>query len=323
MQITNNSVLIAILALFLFVPLVACRQQGNTAADSVQATAVSVVESEQSSMLQTLESRWIIGADEARSQIEQGATVLDARTGIHFGKIKGAVPISWKTFSPTDPATRGNLLEDDTQLREQLEALGISNSKPVVVFGNAPRGWGEDGRIVWMLRSLGHTQAVMVDGGYQALIDAGVNATVLSEETNNRFEVRRNSRWSITKEALKSQLGSNNLVVIDTRELREFAGSTPYGEQRGGHIPGAIHLYFKDFLDDDGKLLPQQTILNKLETLSISTDQQIVVYCTGGIRSGWLVAVLTTLGFQVQNYAGSMWEWSAAPADDYPLETSQ
>ncbi|MGD1866223.1 MAG: sulfurtransferase [Phormidesmis sp.] len=322
MQITNNSVLLTVLAIFLCIPLLACRQQVNTTADSVQAAAVSVTKSERV-VPQSLINQWVVSADEAKSLIAQGATVLDTRGGLHFGSIEGAVPINWKDFSATEPTARGNLLTNDAELSERLHAHNISTDRPVVVFGNPPRGWGEEGRIVWMLRSLGHTQAVIVDGGFQALTESETPLPTVISASDSRFEIRRNNQWNIEKETLKSQLNANNLVIIDTREPREFAGSTPYGEQRGGHIPGAIHLYFKNLLDSDGKLLPQQTILSKLEDLSITPDKQIVVYCTGGIRSGWLVAVLTSLGFQAQNYAGSMWEWSAAPESEYPLTTSQ
>lgn len=325
MQLTNHPVLIAILAIFLCVPLVTCRQQVNTTASAVQAASVPVIAAEQVETPQRLETRWVVSADEARSLIAQGATVLDTRTGLHFGQIEGAISINWKDFSPTESTTRGNLLASDTELGKRLQGLGISTERPVVVFGNPPRGWGEDGRIVWMLRSLGHTQAVIVDGGFRALEAASeITPTASTESTtasNSRFTIQRNHQWSIEKEALQSQLSNDNLIIIDTREPREFAGSTPYGEQRGGHIPGAVHLYFKDLLDSDGKLLPQQTIINQLQALNITPETQVVVYCTGGIRSGWLVAVLTTLGFQAQNYAGSMWEWSAAPASEYPLET--
>ena len=161
----------------------------------------------------------------------------------------------------------------------------------------------------------------MVDGGFQALIHAGVplRGWANPSPSNGDFIVNRNVAWDIQRDQFKAQLGSDNLVVIDTREPREFAGETPYGEERGGHIPGGINLYFKDFLTDEGKLLPQREILAKLQSHGITTDTQVVVYCTGGIRSGWLASVLVTLGFQVKNYAGSMWEWSAAPAEEFVL----
>lgn len=268
---------------------------------------------------QSLEQRWIVSGSEAKQLIDQGATVLDTRK-LALTRLQGAIYVNWKQFSPKDAVTQGRLLDDDQELTQKLQYLGISSQKPVVVFANPPGGWGEDGRIVWMLRTLGHTQAVMVDGGFDALVEAGIPAVFGKQPAavTGDFVVNRQSDWEIQRDELKASLG--DVLALDTREFREFEGHTPYGEKRGGHVPGAIHLYFKELLDEDGYLLPTQEIRARLEHLGIMPETQIVVYCTGGIRSGWLASVLVTLNYPVRNYAGSMWEWSAAPAENYPLE---
>ncbi|NEZ64086.1 hypothetical protein D0962_15030 [Leptolyngbyaceae cyanobacterium CCMR0082] len=290
-------------------------ERNNLFSETIKATVTAP------ELAASLENRWIISAPEAKRLIDQGATLLDTRK-LALTRLQGAVYVDWRQFSPQQATTRGKLLEQDALLTQQLQQMGISKDRPVVVFANPPGGWGEDGRIVWMLRTLGHAQVAMVDGGFDALVDAGVS---VQQGTNNAppsgdFVVERNVTWEIQQEQLKAELGNDNLVVIDTREAREFAGKTPYGEQRGGHVPGAINLYFKEFLGQDGKLLSQDDIHAKLLDAGITPDSQIVVYCTGGIRSGWLASVLVTLDYQVKNYAGSMWEWSASPADSYPLE---
>jgi len=275
------------------------------------------------------EQRWFISAPEAQQLVSQGATLLDGR-GAKLGqaRLPGAQTVSWEQFSPkTDPG-RGRLLADDALLSEKLQALGFSAARPVVVVGDPLRGWGEEGRIVWMLRTLGHPKAVMVDGGVAALEQAGFTASALAMEgPGGDFVVQRRATWDIQRAALKAQLDAaqsemaqaTRPILVDTREAREFAGQTPYGERRGGHLPGAVHLHFKTLLAPDGKLLPEAAIAQKLTQLGITRDRPIIVYCTGGIRSGWLAAVLISQGYAVQNYAGSMWEWSAAPADQYPL----
>lgn len=275
---------------------------------------------ETSGFEKTLQQRWVISAAEAKQLIDQGATLLDTRK-LALTRLPGAVYVDWRQFSPQDSVNRGKLLAQDDLLTQRLQAMGISRQTPVVVFANPPSGWGEDGRIVWMLRTLGHSQVAMVDGGLDALLEAGVSVDQKENSTPGDFVVERSAVWEIQKNQLKARLSQENLMVVDTREEREFAGKTPYGEQRGGHVPGAVNLYFKEFLGADGKLLSSDVIKTKLESAGITPDTQVVVYCTGGIRSGWLAAVLVTLGYDVQNYAGSMWEWSAGPADTYPLET--
>lgn len=266
-----------------------------------------------------LEQTWIVSAPEAKTLIEQGATLLDARGNQWFGinRLPGSVSVRWQDFSPQPKPQKGNLLDSDSVLAQKLRKLGISPNRPVVVFANPPHGWGEDGRIVWMLRTLGHQQAVMVDGGYAAL--APENLSPSDPPKMGHFAIQRNASWQIQQEALKASLKKTNLVIIDTRTPQEYAGATPHGEHRSGHLPGAVSLHFRDLLTPQGMLLPQAEILAKLQRMGITKDKQIVAYCTGGIRSGWLTVVLADLGFQVKNYAGSMWEWSAGPPQEYPL----
>jgi thiosulfate/3-mercaptopyruvate sulfurtransferase len=177
-----------------------------------------------------------------------------------------------------------------------------------------------------MFRTLGHQSTAFVDGGHQALIQAGCPITwELTQPSLGDFVVQRNDLWSIQRDELKANLiakpATHNFIAIDTRSPQEFAGATPYGERRGGHVPSALPFYFKDLKDANGYLLKSEQIIAKLNQLRIERDTPIAAYCTGGIRSAFFVAVLADLGFtNVKNYAGSMWEWSASEAANYPLE---
>ncbi len=272
---------------------------------------------------QALDRQWIVSTQQAQVLLKNGATLLDARSLklLPWKGLPGATAVNWQDFSQPHPPTRGNLLEDDAILTQKLQAIGIFQDKPVVVAIDPKTGWGEDGRIVWMLRTLGHQKAVLVDGGYRALIQAGVSTefSLTSKPPKGDFVVKRRSDWIISRDQLRSRLTQQDLVIIDTRETREYAGETPYGEQRGGHIRGAIHLYYQDWFDQNGMLLSREAILNQLAQNEITPQTEIVAYCTGGVRSAWLTTVLVDLGFHAKNYAGSMWEWSASPAENYPL----
>lgn len=272
---------------------------------------------------------WVVTPTAAKALIDQGATILDARgtKGLNSRTLEGAVAVTWQQFSQSDRPNKGKLLEEDAALSQKLQQVGISNSQPVVVVADPVQGWGEEGRIVWMLRTLGHQQAVMVDGGYQALVNAGVPVSrkvATASETPGDFIVNRTDEWEIERDQLQDVLTEKNrekLVILDVRERREYDGQTPYGEQRGGHVPGAVHLHYKDLLDAEGRLLSRAAILAKLAEQGITPDAEIVTYCTAGIRSGWVTSVLTDLGFRAKNYAGSMWEWTSAAAEQYPLVT--
>ena len=325
-----------LMLLLLPLMLAGCRNTLELSPNSPAETSVTLVEPQPSI---DFTQKWIITAEEARSLLPQ-ARLLDARgksplnNPLSPSSIDGAIAVTWQQFSEPQAPHRGNLLQDPAELGKRLQAVGIDRDRPVIVFGDPSKGWGEEGRIVWMLRSLGHQQAVLVDGGYGALKSAGLTAgkAIAIAPTAGDFVPQAQGDWQIDQEALQVAIAepasgsipthSTNLALIDTREPREFAGATPYGESRGGHLPGAVNLHFAQLLDEQGYLLPKTEIRDRLTALGITPDQSIVAYCTGGIRSGWLTAVLFELGYDVKNYAGSMWEWSAGNAEEFPLEKS-
>ena len=293
-----------------------------------QTNSVAIPSSEFSlkgSGVQNLEKQWVVSAEQARQLLAAGATLLDARPRRLQRRrpLPGAIPVSWKEFSQPKQPWRGKLLEDDRLLTEKIQAIGVFQEVPVLVFGDTAKGWGEEGRIVWMLRSLGHKKTVLIDGGERNSAITAIQATnkgTSPPPQRGDFVVKRVGNWQIEREELRASLAKNNLVVIDAREKREYFGKTPYGESRGGRIPGAIHLYYKDLLAKNGLLLSREEIVAKLEQKGIRPTAEIAIYCTGGVRSAWLTSVLADLGYKVKNYPGSMWEWSAGSPESYPLE---
>lgn len=266
--------------------------------------------------------QWVIDGPKALELIAAGAVVLDTR-GDDLKKespLEGAQNAIWQDFTNADLPVKGKLLDDEAALTHKLQALGISKDKPVIAVADSVKGWGEDGRIVWTLRTLGHTQAYLVDGGIAAIASGGA-PKIAAVTAPGDFVVARTDKYEIKKEELAKDIGKSDIVILDTREPREYAGETPYGETRGGHVPGAKHIFYKDLVGADGKILPADQLKGKLQSLGVKDDTQIVSYCTGGIRSGFVTAVLNNFGYKARNYAGSMWEWSAQPADQYPLVT--
>lgn len=267
------------------------------------------------------ERDWIVTPKAAYELIEQGALVLDARDADlkkKQGALANAVPVVWQDLSEPNLPIKGRLIGDAKELTKRFQALGVSTNRPVVVVADPINGWGEDGRIAWELRTLGHPKVVIADGGLPAIQKEGP-LHIQPAKVPGDFVPATTSKWEIRKEELKDRLDKKNLVILDVREPREYEGKTPYGESRGGHVPGAQHIWYKDFIAKDGKLLPRAEIERILASKGVTRDIEVAAYCTGGIRSGWFTGLLNDLGYKARNYAGSMWEWSAQPAAEYPL----
>ena len=215
---------------------------------------------------------WVVEADRAAELVEGGATVLDARGKSAFvaKHIEGAQRAPWQAFSKAKKSERGELLGPKV-VQAKLRALGVSEDRPVLVVGDPKGGWGEEGRIVWMLRTLGHTSSAMVDGGHAALVAAGAPTArgPARPATPGTFTASPTSRYRADAQGLRRAMDEEGVVIIDTREAREYAGKTPYGESRGGHVPGAVHLHYSELLGPDGRLLPAAKIRARLQKLGV------------------------------------------------------
>lgn len=264
---------------------------------------------------------WVLPADRARELVAKGALVIDARGEAlrHARPLAGAVPFAWQRLSHPNP-DKGRLLDDEKALALILSGIGLRNDTAAIVVADSIGGGGEDGRIVWALRTLGHTGSALIDGGIHAFLQDGA-PEIIAQSIPGTFAVRRTHQWEISREQMRATLGAANAIFLYVRERREYEGETPYGESRGGHVPGAKHLYYRDLIRPDGRLVDRSELAERLTDLAIAGNSEIVAYCTGGVRAGFVTAILNAFGYRARNYAGSMWQWAADDEELFPLVT--
>lgn len=276
------------------------------------------VEESTEETVEFVDTSYIVDADWLNENLgNENILILDARGADAYNKghIPGAIAVMWQNFADmsgtqADNPNWGTVLKAE-ELSKKLSELGISADKEIVVYTTTDGGWGEDGRIVWMLRRAGFENARMLDGGFDYWKAKGyevskeavepnpteVNITKLSDDTN------------IETEELANRLGE--LVIIDARSKKEYEGAQNYGEARGGHIPGAINIPFTEFLNKDGTLKTAKEIKAILDSNGIDKDDEIVTYCTAGIRSAHMQIILDMMGYNARNYDASFYVWAA------------
>lgn len=247
-------------------------------------------------LLRPAAAQWIVTPSEAAALVVNGATVLDTRGRLQYfsGHIPGAVRVNWRI------GTVGGLLSgklgNPSAAAAAFEALGVDADRPVLVVGAWDKGWGEEGRIAWDLAYLGHPAVSVLEGGMLAW--DGLTSLSLPAPTRGRFPAKPREALRATATSIRA----GGATVVDVREREEFEGATPYGEARGGHIPGA-------------KSLPWRSLLSGV-TPGVPAEAPLVVYCTGGVRSAMAWLWLTDRGYTVANYDGSWWEWAREAVSD-------
>lgn len=256
-----------------------------------------------------------IGPEAAAKQVANEPTVIiDARgSSADAPYLPNAVVLDW--IALRDGWGRTGRLDDDiTKLDAAVEAAGVSNDSNVLVYGAMAQGFGEEGRIWWMLRYLGVERVMILDGGVQAWMQLDLPSSrhpakdVPPGKLSVRLQPELRSEWRATDKAR----ASIHDRVIDVRSPEEYLGATPYWAKRGGHIPGAVHVDWRGLVGTNGRLRPADQIRRRLALLGARTDTRIITYCTGGVRSAFAMAALAHAGFtEISNYDGSWYDWSS------------
>lgn len=262
---------------------------------------------------------YLVTADYAKEHVgDENVLFVDCRGAdkAKKGTIAGAVATTWQELCTCDDSYGaqgdegwGKIPEAD-DLAKRLGALGMTKDKELILLGETTTGWGDDGRVLWELVAAGYTDVKMVDGGIHALVDAGAETQKGASDPvaeDVRIDSIDNTHVMETEELLNNY---ENYVIVDVRTDEEYNGATKYKEKKGGHLPGAIHIRYTDLFREDGTLVSQADIEKMFGDAGISKEDNIVTYCTGGIRSAYVQLVLEMAGYEnTWNYDQSYWRW--------------
>jgi thiosulfate/3-mercaptopyruvate sulfurtransferase len=259
---------------------------------------------------------------------EHQKVVVDTRSSWKFliSHIPGAINFGdWQEFTHEVNGVKGLLKEDKSFIANKLGPLGFSSDKTIVIYGESNDPWRTDGRFFWMFERYGFQKVALLDGGIDSWkqadkkIQRGQQHSTLQSSLTAK-NINLNSQVVADKLLIKKVLSDKNFKIIDNRIRKEFDGTTPYGSPRGGHIPNAIHIHWPEFFQTNGNLKTLPALNSLLDLNKIHPDQEIIVYCTGGVRSAMAYFVFRYMGYKVRNYDGSWWDWSQS---SLPIEVNR
>lgn len=212
-----------------------------------------------------------------------------------------------------------HMFPDEAGFAAGIGALGISNADTVVVYDAG--GWVAAPRAWWMLRSFGHADVRVLDGGLQAWraegrpLESGAATPkpAAFAATLDRGHLR-------SRQQMIDNLNSRAAQVVDARPAPRFAGSVPEPRPglRAGHIPGSRNLPYGLLFDAaTGRMRPLDELREAFASAGVDLAAPIVTSCGSGVSAAVLTLALYRLGVRGSAlYDGSWAEWGMTDGPD-------
>lgn len=199
------------------------------------------------------------------------------------GHIPGAVnPVDHYYKTSLDDRTH---IQGPEQFARTMSDLGVGDDTTVVGYDRS--GGVYSFRLMWALHYYGHTNVKFLDGGLPKWIAEGRNISTAPGSfaesgagTGRSFTARANPAIFASRERVLDAIDNNSTVLLDVRADDEWSGLNKRGGQRGGRIPGAVHLEWVNF--HTGGNIPvlksAAEIRKLLADVGVTPDKNVITY---------------------------------------------
>lgn len=232
--------------------------------------------------------RWsLIDPDQGR------ATYID-------GHIPGAVYVDLDTDLSAPPGLGRHPLPTPDTFARTLGRLGITQGDEVVIYDDTNGAIAS--RMWWMLRSIGHEQSRLLDGGYERW-----KANALTIESG---DIKPDAAHYPPPSGFAGVATHDKLLdrsVVDARAAARYTGEVEPVDPKAGHIPGAVNKPHSGNLGRTGEFLDPSTLRARYSDI----DAHPVMSCGSGVTACHNALAMVVAGYKMPDiYIGSFSEWS-------------
>jgi thiosulfate/3-mercaptopyruvate sulfurtransferase len=199
----------------------------------------------------------------------------------------------------------------EEQVARVMGAAGIGPGVRVVAYDD--QAGATAARLWYLLRSHGHEDAAVLDGGIVKWIAEGrALETAAAAPQPARFPARLRPGAVVGKQDLATD--DRQVLILDARAGERYRGDTEPIDPRAGHIPGAKSAPYSGNLTTGPipVFLPPAALRMRYAALGAEASPPIV-YCGSGVTACHDLLALAAAGLSGSLYAGSWSEWSADP----------
>ncbi|TAK21567.1 MAG: sulfurtransferase [Chloroflexota bacterium] len=168
---------------------------------------------------------------------------------------------------------------EDATFAQTMERMGIGDDTTVVVYDShqslyAARFW-------WMLSVHGHRDVRILNGGWHSWIAESRPVSLKPAAPRSvTLTPRRNDVIRATCDLVRDAIGRSDSVILDVRTDAEWTGANDRGNKRRGHVPGAVHLEWVNFMTNDDRVVFKSAddLRTMLNERGVTPDKNVYTY---------------------------------------------
>jgi thiosulfate/3-mercaptopyruvate sulfurtransferase len=232
--------------------------------------------------------------------------LIDPRRPMRYlsGHLPGAINIpAYKAFGPD-----GRLLGPES-LADLIGNAGLGNKSLAVIY-DSPEGQNA-AMLAWILEYLGYADVCILETFFEAWQASGRKVLYKPvAKPSKTFMSRLDPSVRATLDDVRDPHG---ITFVDFRSREEYAGTTTIGEDKPGHIPGAVNIVWRDLgVPPEHMLKPIEALARTIAAAGVKRGDKVVAYCRSGPRAALGYLALRQLGADVRLFDGSFAQWSQA-----------
>ena len=238
--------------------------------------------------------------------------VIDMQSPENYasGHVTGAVNIVKDDIVINVPVN--NMLTSKAKLERLMSEKGIDNNTTILIYDDdrmsAARLW-------WTFLMYGNENARVIDGGVQAIINAGIEMTTEKTERSAASYTagEKNKAYLADMNEVMAQINEpdSNVVLLDVRTEAEYLEK--------GKIPSSVMMDYANMFYSDNTFKDVQTTRINFIDNGMRPEKEIIMYCQTSMRASPVFLSLYNAGYRnIKIYDGAYLEWSSNPNN--PIE---
>jgi thiosulfate/3-mercaptopyruvate sulfurtransferase len=194
--------------------------------------------------------------------------------------------------------------------QRSMNAIGVMPNTTVIAYDESSTP--APARLWWVLDYYGHTNARILNGGWNKWISEGRSTeTAIPNVLPGAFSPKVNAASVCPVDVLQMAITDDRYVIVDTRSAAEYAG-TDVRAERGGHVPSAVNIEWQRNVTEEEPRVwrPAGELREMYEKAGVQPGKKVITYCQSAVRASHTLFTLRLLGHEMgSNYDGSWAEY--------------